>query len=327
MVKLDDKIAVVIPCFKVRQHVLQVIESIPSGISKIYCVDDCCPENSGDFIKENSSDERIKILRHEKNQGVGGAVITGYRQAQEDGCEVVVKIDGDGQMDPSLIDQFIDPILKGEADYTKGNRFYTVEGISGMPFVRLFGNAILSFLTKMSSGYWGIFDPTNGYTAIHLSVIDHLSLNKISKRYFFESDILFRLNIARCVVIDIPMISKYADEESNLKISRILFSFLGGHLNNFAKRIVYSYFVRDFNLASLEFIIGIILAISGVTFGIIKWTEAVDAGVPATAGTVMIAALQLIVALQLILSAIGYDMNTTAKRPLHQLLSKGNKRK
>lgn len=326
MVKLNDKIAVIIPCYKVRKHILQVIENIPSEVFAIYCVDDCCLENSGDFIVENTSDKRLTVIRHSQNQGIGGAVMSGYRKAFEDGCRIAVKIDGDGQMDPALIDQFIAPILKGEADYTKGNRFYTVDGIADMPFVRLLGNAILSFFIKLSTGYWGIFDPTNGYTAIHLSVIEHLSLDKVAKRFFFENDILFRLNIARCVVVDIPMKSKYEDEESNLKISRILFPFLGGHVSNFVKRIIYSYFVRDFNLASLEFVIGIALAVSGTVFGITKWIGAVEAGVPATAGTVMVAALQLIVALQLILSAISYDMNATSKRPLHRLLGKPDDR-
>lgn len=324
MVKSGNRIAVVIPCYKVRNHIQGVIESIPPEVSVIYCVDDCCPDNSGDFIRENISDDRVEIIQHSENQGVGGAVMSGYRKARNDGCHIAVKIDGDGQMDPAMIDRFVAPILRGDADYTKGNRFYTFDDVSGMPFIRMLGNALLSFLAKLSTGYWSVFDPTNGYTAIHLSIVDKLGLEKVAKRYFFESDLLFRLNIARCVVVDVPMGSRYADEESNLRIHRILFPFLWGHTRNFLKRIIYSYYVRDFSLASLEFVIGMALTVSGTIFGVMKWLEAVEAGVPATAGTVMVAALQLVVGLQLILSAISYDMNAVPKQPLHRLLGRGD---
>ena len=138
---------------------------------------------------------------------------------------VVVKVDGDGQMDPRLIPSFVYPILRGEADYTKGNRFFDLESVRTMPRFRLLGNAILSFMTKLSSGYWNLFDPTNGFTAIHTDVARHLPFDKISRRYFFETDILFRLNTLRAVVVDVPMEAKYGDEVSNLKISKIVLEF------------------------------------------------------------------------------------------------------
>ncbi len=138
----------------------------------------------------------------------------------------IVKIDGDGQMDPKLLKRFVLPILKGQADYTKGNRFYNLDNIDRMPGIRLFGNAVLSFMTKLSTGYWDTFDPTNGYTAIHSKIAEQLPFDKISSRYFFESDILFRLNTLRAVVFDIPMETLYGDEKSNLKITKILNDFL-----------------------------------------------------------------------------------------------------
>ncbi|GHU35112.1 hypothetical protein AGMMS50256_29780 [Betaproteobacteria bacterium] len=199
---------------------MEVIHAIPPFVSRIYVVDDACPDNSGDFVERNCKDERIFVIRHAENQGVGGAVMTGYKAALEDGMDIFVKIDGDGQMDPSLIPSFVAPIAAGEADYTKGNRFFDLEEIQAMPKVRLFGNAALSFMTKLSSGYWDLFDPTNGYTAIHRDVASHLPFDKISRRYFFESDILFRLNILRAVVADTPMSAKYGDEVSGLKISK-----------------------------------------------------------------------------------------------------------
>lgn len=234
------KVAVVIPCYKVKNHILGVIGGIGPEVVRIYAVDDCCPDGSGDFIEANCSDERVIVLRHSENQGVGGAVMSGYRAAIDDDMEVIVKVDGDGQMDPSLIPDFITPILAGEADYTKGNRFFDLEEIRAMPRMRLFGNAMLSFMTKLSSGYWDLFDPTNGYTAIHVTVARHLPFKKISNRYFFETDMLFRLNTIRAVVVDVPMNAKYVDEVSNLKISKIIGEFLAKHVRNFSKRIFYS---------------------------------------------------------------------------------------
>ena len=198
--------------------------------------------------------------------------------------EVIVKVDGDGQMDPKLIPLFIAPILAGEADYTKGNRFFDLEEIRAMPKIRLFGNAALSFMTKISSGYWNLFDPTNGYTAIHRDVARHLPFNKISRRYFFETDILFRLNILRAVVVDIPMDAKYGDEVSNLKISKVVGEFFVKHVRNFSKRIFYNYYLRDMSLASIELPVGLILFLFGLFFGLTHWWYSVDLGVPSSYG-------------------------------------------
>ena len=167
-------IAVVIPCYRVTNHVLDVIAKIGTEVSVIIAVNDCCPDDSGDFITKNCNDARVLVLRNQQNLGVGGAVLTGYRAAIGTGADVIVKVDGDGQMDPSLIPAFVAPIIAGEADYTKGNRFFDLEEIRAMPKVRLFGNAVLSFMTKHSSGYWDLFDPTNGYTAIHADVARYL---------------------------------------------------------------------------------------------------------------------------------------------------------
>ncbi|UZX67643.1 glycosyltransferase [Yersinia ruckeri] len=296
---------------------MKVIQSIDSKIDSIYVIDDKCPENTGDFILENNSDPRVKVLYNEQNYGVGGAVMHGYKRAFDDGMDIIVKIDGDGQMDPSLIPAFVAPIMKGEADYTKGNRFYSLDKISVMPKMRLFGNALLSFMTKISSGYWDLFDPTNGYTAIHREVIAHLPLDKISKRYFFESDMLFRLNTIKAVVIDIPMDAKYEDEISNLKISEIIGEFTFKHTRNFFKRVFYNYYLRDMSLASVELPLGVILFIFGMISGLVNWIAAAQSGIPATSGTVMLAGLPIILGLQLILAFIGHDISNVPKRTFH----------
>ncbi|MEG0920874.1 MAG: glycosyltransferase family 2 protein [Comamonas sp.] len=301
-------IAVVIPCYKVTRHIMGVLLGIGPEVTTIYVVDDCCPEHSGKFVEANNTDPRVQVLYNEFNQGVGGAVMTGYRAGIEQGIEVIVKIDGDGQMDPALIKRFVAPILHCHADYTKGNRFFDLEKISRMPKIRIFGNAVLSFMTKLSSGYWSSFDPTNGYTAIAVATVAQLPLDKISKRYFFETDMLFRLNTIRAVVVDIPMDAKYEDEESNLKISRIMGEFIFKHLRNLGKRIFYNYYLRGMSLASLELPLGLILLFGGTLFGLYHWLQSLLQSFSTPAGTVMISALPIILGVQLCLAFIGFDM-------------------
>ncbi|TNJ36585.1 glycosyltransferase family 2 protein [Prosthecochloris vibrioformis] len=312
------KISVVIPCYKVSRHIAEVVKNIGPEVSRIYVVDDCCPEKSGKVIELCCNDQRVTVLYHEENQGVGGAVMTGYKAAIDDGMDIIVKIDGDGQMDPGLIQSFVEPIIDGTADYTKGNRFFDLEKIRSMPAMRLFGNAVLSFMTKLSSGYWNLFDPTNGYTAIHADVAKYLPFDKISKRYFFETDILFRLNTLRAVVVDVVMDAKYGDEKSNLKISKIIGEFLVKHLRNFFKRIFYNYYLRDMSLASIELPLGVALIIFSLVYGGYHWFNAVWTGTVASAGTVMLAALPILVGLQLVLAFIGSDMKSVPYRIIHK---------
>ncbi|TDF67758.1 glycosyltransferase family 2 protein [Cupriavidus sp. L7L] len=315
--KSTIRIGVVIPSYKVTDHILQVIEEIIPEVTRIYVVDDCCPHGSGSYVEQNCSDPRVVVLRNPVNMGVGGAVMTGYRAAIDDGMEVIVKLDGDGQMDPALIMDFVEPIAAGEADYTKGNRFFNLERIREMPAIRLFGNAVLSFLTKLSSGYWDLFDPTNGYTAIHRDVARYLPMGKISTRYFFETDMLFRLNTLRAVVVDIPMDARYGSEVSNLKISKIIGEFLAKHMRNFLKRIFYNYYLRDMSLASIELPVGILMTIVGLGFGAAHWFASLRTGLPTPAGTVMVSALPVLLGMQFILAFIGYDIASVPKRPLH----------
>lgn len=311
-------VAVVIPCFNVKSKISDVINLIDPAVKKIYVVDDCCPEQTGKFVAATYTDKRISIITHDCNLGVGGAVISGYREALNDNMDIVVKIDGDGQMDPRLICYFIDPIITGEADYTKGNRFFDLDQIGQMPKIRLVGNACLSFLNKLSSGYWDIFDPTNGYTAIHCDIIRQLPLDKINRRYFFESDMLFRLNTIRAAVIDVPMHAFYGDEKSNLIIRDILFDFSYNHIRNSLKRIFYNYYLRDLSLASFELPVGLILLIFGLMYGIISWWHSALWNIPATAGTVMLASLPIIMGVQFILAFIGYDISSVPRRSIHR---------
>ena len=311
------RIAVVIPCFKVARHILGVLAAIGPEVSSIFVVDDRCPEGSGARVEAECRDPRVRVLYNRDNRGVGGAVLRGYANAIADGAEVIVKIDGDGQMDPKVLPRIVSPILKGQADYTKGNRFYELSRLGQMPALRVFGNSVLSFLAKLSTGYWAVFDPNNGYTAIHARVARNLPIEKISRRYFFETDMLFRLNTLRAVVVDIPMHAIYGSEVSNLSEWRVALEFLMKHLRNFVKRIAYNYFLRDMSIASLELLLGVALLGFGLVFGAYRWLEALHLGTVTPLGIIMLAALPVLVGLQLVLAFLSFDIANVPKRPVH----------
>nr|WP_298798264.1 glycosyltransferase [uncultured Acetobacter sp.] len=308
------RVAVIIPSYNVRDFILDVISRIGPDVSAIYMVDDCCPEKSGQYVTETCMDPRVHVLQHTINQGVGGAVLTGYQAALADNMDIMIKIDGDGQMDPALIPRFIAPILAGYADYTKGNRFFNPEDVASMPKVRLLGNAGLSFLTKFSSGYWSIFDPTNGYTAIHKDVATLLPFDKISRRYFFETDMLFRLNTVRAIVKDIPMRAHYGDEVSGLNIKKVFFEFFSKNIKNFFKRIFYNYYLRDMSISSFELPAGLFLILYGSFYGGLHWFYSFQRGIYASAGTVMLAALPIILGIQFLLAFLSYDIQSEPGR-------------
>lgn len=302
-------VAAIIPCYKITKHVESLFSRFGPEIDAIYAVDDCCPDLSGKLIERTVKDPRVKVIFNEKNLGVGGAVLAGLHAAQRDGHLIGVKIDGDGQMDPALVSNFISPIKLGIADYTKGNRFFNPSLLSSMPKSRLIGNAVLSFVTKFSTGYWNVFDPTNGYIALDLRLLQFLSPEKISNRYFFETDMLFRAGLARALVVDVPMAAVYEDEVSNLHFSREAGAFMRGHTKNFIKRIIYDYFLRDFSIASIELLVGLACLLFGLVYGLLNF----GGSDPASAGVVMMAALPTLVGVMLLLSFLNYDMQKTPR--------------
>lgn len=316
----SDKVAVVIPTFKAADTILEVISNIPPVVDAIIVVDDQCPQKSGDLVEKSCSDERVVVLRHEENQGVGGAVATGYQAAFDRGMAIAVKIDSDGQMDPALLPQLVKPLLSGMADYVKGNRFYNPEDVRAMPIQRLIGNLGLSFLTKFSTGYWNIFDPTNGFTALHRTAYHQLPINKVSKRFFFETDLLFRLHVARAVVADMPMKAKYDGEHSSLSLTTSFIEFTWRHVLTFFKRVAYEYFIRDFSPGSLNLTVGAPLFVIAIFFGVWNWAVSISSNVPATAGTVVLSALMFVVSFQLLQSFLNQDYNSVPRIPLQRLM-------
>ena len=234
------------------------------------------------------------------------------------GASVVVKMDSDGQMSPDNLMTLVEPILSGYADYAKGNRFFHTREIRKMPFTRRVGNLGLSFLTKIASGYWNIFDPTNGYIAISTNVFRNLDQNRINRRYFFETSLLFELSLARAVVIDIPMPARYHDEISSLSTLKSLFEFSYYLIHGMLRRLWLQYFVMDFSIASLYFIIGFVLCLFGGVWGVYAWQKSNLTHIAATTGTVMIAVLPVILGFQLLIQALAYDVQNVPKTTLYR---------
>ena len=306
------RVAVVIPCYKVRKSILGVIRGMGAEVDRIVVVDDACPEATGAFVQSEIDDARVVVLFHQVNQGVGGAMITGWKHASDD-CDLLVKMDGDGQMDPAYLSVLLAPLKEGLADYAKGNRFFGWNGLRSMPPIRLFGNAVLSLFSKISSGYWEVMDPTNGYVAIHAKVFEALDAERLAKRFFFESDLLHQLGIIRAVVFDVPIPAKYVDVESNLRISNLIGPFLVGHLRCTLQRIFVQYYLTGLTLGSLCLPSGLFGLLVGVIFGLSQWRISLATGVPATTGTVILAALPIILGTQLILQFLQQDLRSDRK--------------
>lgn len=313
---------VVIPAYRAAGSILSVIAAVGAEIDLIVVVDDGCPEGTGVVVANRCNDPRVATLMHDANQGVGGAFLTGMRYAIGRGADIIIKIDADGQMDPAQVPALIHPIASGQADYVKGDRFFFLTNSASMPPVRRFGNLALSFLAKLSSGYWTIMDPTNGFFAIHARVAELLDDERIAKRFFFETDLLFHLGLIRAKVVEFPMRASYGDEVSNLHVSHQLGPFLAGHMRNTFRRILYRYFFRDLSLASLQLVAGSALFLFGLVFGLYHWFAAPpDQLVPT--GTIMIAALTFLIGFQLVLSFLNYDISASPREPLHPFLAKG----
>lgn len=321
---IDDTkpiVAVVIPAYRVRDQILDILSAIDDTVDQIYVVDDACPDCSGDLVSECCAEARVVVLKNDRNLGVGGAVLKGMRLALENHADIIVKLDGDGQHDPCIIPLLIAPIVAANADYCKGNRFISVESLKDMPIVRLLGNAMLSFIAKLSSGYWNLFDPNNGLVAIHARVLEQIPINKVNQGYFFESDMLFRLYIARAKIVEIPMDARYGNENSSLRPFRMILPFLANHSKCFFKRIFYTYFLRGFSIATLLLIFGLLFFCSGVLMGFMTWISYSTADQSAPMGMVMLPSLLIILGFQMLLGFLSADIASVPDTPVHSLLA------
>jgi glycosyltransferase involved in cell wall biosynthesis len=309
-------VAVVIPAYRAAGTIEGVLAGIPSFVRHIVVVNDGSADQTTAAAR-GVRDPRVVVVDHERNEGVGAAVFTGYRRALALGAEIIAKIDADGQMDPEYLLALITPIVMGEADYAKGNRFLHERELASMPGRRRFGNAGLSFLTKLASGYWSVFDPTNGYTAIHASLVPLLDGGAVARRFFFESSMLLNLSLIRAVVRDVYIPARYPRAVSHLSESRAAIQFPAKLLGGFLRRVRLQYFVRDFTAVSLYLVFGVLLTVFGTAWGVAHFLSSSQTGVVATTGTVMIAVLPIIVGVQLLLQALTLDVQGAPTTPIH----------
>lgn len=317
----DFDIAAVIPAYKVERDLKAVLRGMPPYIKHIIVVDDASPDSSGETAAKAAKDDgRIALIRHSKNQGVGGAMVSGFRKALELGAQIVIKLDGDGQMDPRHIPALVTPLILGKADYVKGNRFRDFQALRKMPFIRRVGNLGLSFLAKAATGYWNIFDPTNGFFAIRAEILRQLPLGQIDRRYFFETSMLANLYLLGALAMDVPIPARYGNETSSLSIRRALLEFPSKLLYTFLRRILLRYYIYDFSMMSLYLMAGIPLLLFGGIFGAVKWIQYASANIPAPTGTVMLPTLSVILGIQILLSAIEIDINSAPRKPLTEAL-------
>ncbi|MFB6180089.1 MAG: glycosyltransferase family 2 protein [Halorientalis sp.] len=312
-------VAVVIPAYNEEGLVGGVIDSIPSFVDRVYVVDDCSTDGTWAEITDRTepvdgADQRVPAadggqvttrvvpIRHETNQGVGAAIKTGYSRARRDSMDVTAVLNGDGQMDPSILDRFLDPIVDGTVDYTKGDRLRSVDLRSEMSTWRVTGNAILTFLTKISSGYWKMTDPQNGYTAISLQALEALDLDLLYDRYGFLNDLLVSLNAHGFSVADVPMKAVYGDEESGIRYSSFVPALSLLLLRDFLWRLKFKYFITDFHPLVLFYCLGTVGGILGICYGL--W------GVFAGASLLVagVAVLILLLSSTLLVFAMVFDM-------------------
>ncbi len=309
------KIFVVIPCFNVAHSVRNVVTNLPDFIKTIILVNDFSKDSTFDVLESiRKNNTKVIVINHPENKGVGGAMKTGFERAVELGAEIVVKIDGDGQMNPENIEALITPLIEGKAQYTKGNRFFDFIALRKMPVARRIGNLGLSFLIKGASGYWNIFDPTNGFIAIHTNTLKKIALNRIDDRFFFESSMLIELYYTNALVKDIPMEAIYNNEKSNLSLSHSFITFPSKLFFAFIRRIILKYFLYDFNVGSVYLIFGCILFFTGIVFGISDFYKYTSLKMAAPTGTVVIPTLLIILGFQLLLSALNYDIQNYPKQ-------------
>jgi dolichol-phosphate mannosyltransferase len=308
----STSIYVIVPAYNEERFIGQVLAGLPNYVDKIIVVDDCSTD--GTFAAATASgDARVLAIQTPHNSGVGGATCLGYRKALALGGDVLVKMDGDGQMAAEHLAPLLDALLEKGYDYAKGNRFLHRKEINQMPAIRIFGNIVLTFLTKAASGYWHIFDPQNGYTAIRSEALRSIVLDELNQRFFFENDMLVQLNIQGYRVADIAVPARYGEEVSDLKISKILFTFPALLLRRFAHRVLHKYILRNFSPVALFLLLGLPIFLCGSLFGLYLWARVLITGEATPTGSIMLALVPIVLGFQLLLQAIVLDIQETPR--------------
>lgn len=302
----DHTVAVVVPAHNEERLIGAVIKTMPEFVDRLIIVDDASTDRTSDAVVA-AADARVELIRLERNMGVGGATVTGHRQVLTGEADIVALMDGDAQMDPDYLGHLLDPIVDGVAQFTKANRFFGPGTFQGMPRHRIVGNIALSFLTKAASGYWNLFDPQNGYTAMHRRALERLPLDRVAQGYDYENDILIQLNILRVPARDVPVPAMYGDEVSGMRLSSVGPRIIARLWRGFWHRMWWKYVLQSFSAVALFFFSGLFAVTVGLAFGIYAVIDSL--GPPsATPGTVLLAVAPTLTGVHLLIMSMWLDI-------------------
>jgi glycosyltransferase involved in cell wall biosynthesis len=303
------RVAVVVPAYQEERLVATTLAGIPDAVDRVYVVDDASRDATAERARE-AADGRTEVIVHERNGGVGAAIVTGYKRALEEEVDVVVVMAADNQMDPAELASLVEPVARGEADYTKANRLFTGEAWSIIPRTRYLGNAILSLLTKIASGYWHVADSQAGYTALGLDALRRLDLDRIYRRYGFPNDMLVHLNVINARVRDVPSRPIYGvGERSGIRLRKVVPRISWLLLKGFLWRLREKYVIRDFHPLVFFYALGFLMLAVGLALGVSETILRI-LGNQITTATIVLVALLLVSGSQFTLFAMWFDMES-----------------
>jgi glycosyltransferase involved in cell wall biosynthesis len=303
------RVAVVVPAYDEEGLIGETLTAIPEFVDRIYVVDDHSQDGTAARAQE-VGDPRVEVIVHDRNEGVGAAIVSGYRRALAEGVDVACVMAADGQMDPTDLETIAGTVARGEVEYAKANRLFTGQAWELMPRHRYLGNAVLSMLTKIASGYWHVADSQSGYTAISREQLERLDLDRIYPRYGFPNDMLVHLNVWNARVRDIPSRPIYGQgERSGIRLWRVIPSITWLLLKGFFWRLREKYVIRDFHPLVFFYVLGILLTVAGLVLGAVETILRLK-GNELTTPTIVLVALLLISGSQFTLFAMWFDMES-----------------
>ncbi|PIQ97130.1 MAG: ribonuclease BN [Nitrospinae bacterium CG11_big_fil_rev_8_21_14_0_20_56_8] len=305
----DKTVSVVVPAYNEENLIRRTLQSIPDWVDHIFVVDDSSLDQTAARVREiMGTDPRVHLVQHAENRGVGAAICTGYKESLKINCDVSVVMAGDAQMDPADLPAIVEPVAKEGVDYAKGNRLFHGEAWNLIPRYRYIGNAVLSLLTKVASGYWQIADSQCGYTAISKRALERVDLDGIYPRYGMPNDMLVQLNIANCTVRDVPIRPVYnIGERSGIRVRKVLFTISGLLVTRFFERLMEKYVIRDFHPLIFFYTLGLIAFPAGFITGLYLFFFRIVQG-PVSTTSALFATFLIITGLQFLLFAMWFDM-------------------
>lgn len=308
-----NTIVALVPAFNEQDHIARVISTMPQFVDRIIVVNDASTDRTREEVLA-VNDDRVALIEHGSNRGLGGSLIAAHKAALEGEGAIMVVMAGDGQMDPQYLPALLDPLVDGICDFAKGNRFFSADSWSGMPRHRVFGNIVLTFMSKAATGYWDVFDPQNGYTAITRHASERIDWDSIASDYSFENDVLAALWISGCAVQDVDIPALYADEVSTIRLHSTVPALLRTMCRSFHRRIWRRYVLRSFSPVAMLLFVGTLFLLWGTVVGL--WAAVQSLGVgSATTGTVMLSVIPFMMGFQLVLAAFIMDVIGSTGRP------------